>query len=128
MKKWIIVSCLLLVVGSLIGCGARTESSRFYYSPSWTRDSKVIFIGATQNVQKDIMGAQLSSTYFEYTKHMYDTGTGESATLFDATGAPPYSMSCSPNRDYVANLDELRNNLFSKIRIRSIATDAFLPR
>ena len=124
MKQIVVVSCLLLVVSLISGCGERTESTRYYYSPSWTKDGKIIAIGASQVVNRDVLGSQLGSTYTEYVFTIYPSGTGESSSLFDATGAPPYYMSCSPNRGYVAYLDELRNGLFDKITIRSISAES----
>ena len=121
MKKIIVVSCLLLVVSLIAGCGERTETARYYYSPSWVRDGKIIFIGATESVRKDILNSQLGSSYTEYILTIYPTGTDESDSLFDVTGAPPYAMSCSPTNDYVAYMDDLRSGLYGKIVIRNIA-------
>lgn len=125
MRKILVAGCLLLVISLLTSCGLRTESSRYYYSPSWTQDGKVIFIGATESVDKDILGSRMSSSYSEYVMTMYPAGTGESGALFSVTDAPPYAMSCSPTRDYVAYMDDLRSGLFGKIVIRSISTEAF---
>jgi WD40 repeat protein len=125
MKKVIVVSCLLLVVSLLVGCGERTETSRYYYSPSWTNDGRIIFIGGTKSVDKDILGSQLSSSYSEYVKTIYPSGTQESQALFGVTEDPAYAMSCSPNRAYVAYLSELRSGEYGKIIIRSITTEAF---
>lgn len=127
MKKRIVgLVVSLLVVGSLtVGCGERTETTRYYYSPGWTNDGRIIFIGATKSVNKDILGGQLSSSYTEYVQTIYPSGTGESSSLFDVTGAPPNAMSCSPTRAYVAYLSELRSGLYGKIIIRSITAEAF---
>lgn len=124
MRKMIALGCVLLLVGLLAGCGERTESSRYYYSPGWTRDGKIIMIGATQTVNKDILGGQLGSSYAEYILTIFPSGTGESAALFDVTGAPPYAMTCSPTRDYVGYLDELRGGEFGKVVIRSLSAEA----
>ncbi len=121
-------SCLLLVVSLLAGCGLKSESAYYYYSPSWVRDGKIILIGATETKEKDTFGAQIGSSYTEYVITINSTGTDESPLLFDATGAPPYNMSCSPTGeygDYVAYMDGRRNNLFSKIIIRNISLEAF---
>jgi len=127
MKKCFVGLLLgLMVIGVVAGgCGERTETTRYYYSPSWTKDAEIILIGGTQSVDKDILGGQLGSSYTEYVFTIYPSGTGESAALFDVTDAPPYAMSCSPNRDYVAYLGELRSGEYGKIFIRSISTEAF---
>lgn len=126
MKRIIVMSCLLLVVSLLAGCGERTETSRYYYSPGWTRDGKIIFITGTQSVRKDILGSQLGSSYSEYVSTIYSSGTGESQALFDATDATPYAMSCTPTTeaDHVAYMDDLRGStgLFRKIVIKNIAS------
>ncbi|MBU1026224.1 MAG: hypothetical protein KKA31_00670 [Candidatus Margulisbacteria bacterium] len=125
MKRLMLLSCLLLVVSLLAGCGLKSESAFYYYSPSWVSDGRIILIGATETKDKDTFGAQIGSSYSEYVITINSTGTDESPSLFDATGAPPYSMSCSPTNDYVAYMDELRNNMFSKIIIRSTTLEAF---
>lgn len=122
MKKLLIVSCLLLIVGLLAGCGERTETTYYYYSPSWVRDGKVILTGATQSVRKDYLGSQLGSTYTEYVMTIYPSGTGESASLFDVTGEPPYGLTYSPTTDYIAYMADLRSGLYSKIVIRNISS------
>jgi hypothetical protein len=76
-------------------------------------------------VRKDVLGGQLGSSYTEYILTIYPTGTGESPSLFDVTDAPPYAMSCSPTRDYVGYLGELRSGRYGKIFIRSISTEAY---
>ncbi len=127
MKKYFVGLLVgLLAVGIFSGgCGERTETTRYYYSPSWTKDGKIILIGGTESVDKDILGGQLGSSYTEYVFTIYPSGTGESAAFFDVTDAPPYAMSCSPTRDYVAYLGELRSGEYGKIFIRSISTEAF---
>lgn len=115
----------MLVVGCLVGCGERIESTRYYYSPSWTRDGNVIYIGGLRSVSKDILNSQLSSSYTEYVATMNSSGTEISSSLFSATGAPPYYMSCSPTRDYVAYLDDLRSGSFGKVVIRNITTESY---
>jgi Tol biopolymer transport system component len=123
MRKIVAALCLMLVIGLLAGCGERTESTRYYYSPSWTRDGKIIFIGATESVRKDILNSQLGSSSTQYVLTIYPTGTGESSSLFDVTDTTPYAMSCSPTTEsaYVAYLDDLRSGLYRKIIIRNIA-------
>lgn len=121
----IVFLCGLLLIVILAGCGARTESALYYYSPSWTNEGKIIYIGATETTERDLMGSRLGYSYFEYVKHMFLSGTGESSTLFDATGAPPYNMSCSPTRAYVAYLDDLRSGEFGKIQIKNISLEAY---
>ena len=121
MRKIMVVSCLLLIVGLLVGCGERTETARYYFSPSWTNDGRIIFIGVTDSVRKDILGGQLGSSYSQYALTIYPTGTGESSSLFDLSSSTPYAMSCSPGVNYVAFMDDLRSGLFRKIIIRNIA-------
>ena len=120
-----VVSCLLLVV-SLVGCGERTESASYYYSPSWTRGGSIIFIYGLNSVRKDALGTQLGSSYTETVSTAEPTATAAVNTLFDATDATPYSMSTSPVGDYVAYLNNLDGStqLFSKIVIRNIAAGA----
>lgn len=122
MKKILVIGCLLLVVGLIAGCGERTETTKYYYSPSWTRAGTIIFIGATDTVRKDILGSQLGSTYTEYVRTIYPSGTNESAVLWDATDNPPYAMTCSPATDYVAYGDELMSGKYRKLIIRNIAS------
>jgi len=124
MKKIIGIACLLLVVGLITGCGERTERTHYYYSPSFTRDGKIICIEGVERVRKDILGSQLSSSYVEFITTMYATGTGESGSIFDVTDEIPYHMSCSPTTeaDYVAYMAELRSGLFRKIVIRNFGT------
>ncbi|MEA3493634.1 MAG: hypothetical protein U9R38_04520 [Candidatus Margulisiibacteriota bacterium] len=122
MKKIIVVSCLLLVVSYLIGCGLKTETTRYFYGPSWVRDGKVIFVGEVNTADKDVLGSQIGSSYSQYLATMYSAGTGESSSLIDTTATSAYSLSCSPATDYVAYMIGLRNGLFSTIVIRNIAT------
>jgi len=122
MKKVLVFGCLLLLVSVMVGCGARTDTTRYYYSPSWMRDGKIILIGATESVDKDILGGQLRSSYSQYAMTIYADGTGESSSLFDLTDATPAALSCSPNSDYVAYLDDLRSGLYRRIVIRNIAS------
>lgn len=119
-KILVVVGCLLLV-GSLTGCGERSESSTYYYSPSFTKAGNIIFIKGLQSTTKDMIGSQIGSSYTESLMQMSAAGASETL-LFDVTGAPPYSMTCSPTGEYVAYGDELRNNLFNKIVIRNIST------
>lgn len=125
MRRLIVVSCLLLVAVLVAGCGERIETARYYYSPSWTKEGKIIFIGALKSVRKDVLGSRLGSTYTEYVSTIYPSGTGESPSLFEVTGAPPYAMSCSPTRDYVGYMGDLRSGWYGKIVIRNISTEAY---
>lgn len=125
MRKIIVVSCLLLVVGYLlVSCGLKTETTSYFYGPSWVRDGKVIFVGELNTVDKDVLGSQLGSSYSQYVATIYPAGTGESSSLFDTTDTSIYSMSCSPATDYVAYMAGKRGDLFSKIFIRNIASGA----
>ncbi|MBU0672088.1 MAG: hypothetical protein KJ732_03570 [Candidatus Margulisbacteria bacterium] len=122
MKRSLLVGLLLLGVILLSSCGLRTESNNYYYSPSWIRAGAIIYIGQTSNVNKDILGSQVSSSYTEWVKTIYPAGTGESSVLWDATGAPPYAMTASPVTDYVAYGDDLRSGLYRKVVVRNIAS------
>lgn len=122
MKIFMLVFVLLLVVGMISSCGIRTETANYYYSPSWTRANSIIYIGQTSSSSKDILGSQLSSSYTEWVKTIYPSGTGESSVLWDATDMPPYAMTCSPATDYVAYGDNLRSGLYRTIVIRNIST------
>jgi len=124
MKKLLIFVVLLLVVGMVSSCGIRTETSNYFYSPSWTRANSIIYIGQTSSSTKDILGSQLSSSYTEWVKTIYPAGTGESSVLWDATDKPPYAMTCSPVTDYVAYGDSLRSGLYRTLVIRNIAAGA----
>lgn len=121
-KKISLLAVLLLMVAVISSCGVRTETSYYYYSPSWTRGGTIIFIGATDSVEKDILGSQLSSTYSEWVKTIYASGTGESSVLFDSSGNPPYVMTCSPAGDYVAYGNDLRSGLYRTLVIRNISS------
>ena len=119
--KAFIAGCFLLfAVCCLGGCGERVENSSYYYAPSLTRDGKIIYIYGLQSVRKDVLGTQLGSTFTESVSTMTQAGAG-SAFLFEVTGAPAYSMSCSPVSDYVAYLDGLSSGTFSKIVVRNIS-------
>jgi Tol biopolymer transport system component len=123
MKKYLVgLAALLLVLGIVSGCGVQSSTTYYYYSPSWTRAGTIIFIGAIESVDKDILGSQLSSSYAEYVKTIYPTGTDESSVLFDATDAPPYAMTCSPASDYVAYGDDLMSGKYRKLVIRNISS------
>lgn len=108
--KTIILFAACLVY--LTGCGQNTTSTIYSYSPSFTRDSKIIFVGTTMS----------DSNTAEYVKTIYANGTGESAVLFYTTDNSPYYMSASPGRDYVAYLNGLSNNTFDQIIIQNIAS------
>lgn len=112
--------CTLSFALVLAGCGERYESTVYYYSPTWARDGKIVFIHGLQSVKKDALGTQTGSTYTEAVMSMTSAGASE-ALLFDTTGTPPYQMSCSPSRDYVAYLDNLNSGLFGKVVIRNIS-------
>ncbi|PIS28799.1 hypothetical protein COT42_06975 [Candidatus Saganbacteria bacterium CG08_land_8_20_14_0_20_45_16] len=113
---------LVLLFGAVLaGCGVQTSTHYYYYSPSWARDGKLIYLGATESVNRDILGGQLSSNYAEYTMTIYPSGTGESGALFDTTSARPYEMTCSPTTDYVAYGDSLRSGLYRRVVLRNIA-------
>ena len=124
MKKRLIVAGCLLAAGLLAGCGLKTETSNYYYSPSWTRAGSIIFVGETSSTSKDILGSQISSSYSKYVATVFPSGTGESASLFNATDAVPCAMTCSPSSEgqYVAYGDELRSDLYRKVVIRNIST------
>ncbi|MBN2058062.1 MAG: hypothetical protein JW782_04655 [Candidatus Saganbacteria bacterium] len=121
-NKLSLLAVLGLMVTVISSCGVRTETNYYYYSPSWTRGGALIFIGATDSVEKDILGSQLSSTYSEWVKTIYPSGTGESSVLFDSSGNPPYAMTCSPTGDYVAYGNDLRSGLYRTLVIRNISS------
>lgn len=121
MKKILLFTCLLLVVALLSGCGLRTDTNRYYYSPTWTRDSQILHIVTTQTVDKDIFGSQLDSDSTDFLQTIYPTGTGESPALFETTGSLPSLLTCSPNSDYVAYADNLISGLYRKIVVRNIS-------
>jgi hypothetical protein len=110
------------MAGLLASCGERQENNYYYYSPGWTRDGKVIFVGALESIRKDFLGSRLGYSYSEWVKTIYPSGSGESSVLFDVTGDPAYQMSCSPTGDYVAYLGGLSGGLYSKIVIQNIAS------
>jgi len=116
--NWILILMLVILVS---GCGERQEISTYYYSPGWLKDGKVVFIKGLQSVKKDAIGTQLGSIYTESLMTMSSAGTSE-ALLFDVTGVLPYQLNSSPATDYLAYLDDLRNNLFDKIVIRNVAS------
>ncbi|MDD5382722.1 MAG: hypothetical protein PHH60_03600 [Candidatus Margulisbacteria bacterium] len=116
--KWIALICLVALVA---GCGEKTETTKYFYSPTWARDGRILMVGATQSVNKDNLGSQLSSSYSEYVFSIYPSGTGESSPLFNTTDNPPYAMTCSPATDYVAYGNDLMNNLYRTIVIQNIA-------
>jgi len=128
MRKLMVVSCLLLVVGLLASCGVRTETSYYYYWPTWARDGKVLFVGNRQSTDRDTLGSQLGSESVEYVQTIYPTGTGESASIFETTGNPPYAMTCSPAGDFVAYGNDLRLGLYRTLVIRGIGSGGGLSR
>lgn len=122
LKQIVLGGFLLLVVGLLISCGARTETSLYAYSPCWTRGGAVLYVGATSTVNKDIIGSQVGSSYAEYLKTIYPSGTGESSILADTTASPAYVPTCSPLTDYVAYGTNLRSGLYRNIIIQNISS------
>ena len=123
MKKIFWFACLLLVVALLSSCGLRTDTNRYYYSPTWTRDSQILHIVTTQTVDKDIFGSQLDSDSTDFVQTISLSGTGESPALFETTGTLPSLLNCSPNSDYVAYADDLISGLYRKIVIQNISLD-----
>ena len=117
---WVCLGFGILIFGFILSsCSEIIESRYFYYSPSWTRDGKIIFIKGLQSTKKSATGSQLSSTYTQTLMTMSAAGTNETV-LFDVTDAIPYSVSYTPTADYIAYLDGLRNGLFSKIVVKNI--------
>ncbi|HVN67516.1 MAG TPA: hypothetical protein VMT55_04020 [Candidatus Sulfotelmatobacter sp.] len=118
--RWTAILFCLFLALSIYACGERQESSKFYYSPTWTRAGTVPFILGLQTVRKDAIGTELGSSYYESVCTMDAAGAGENF-WFDVTGATLSAMSCSPTTDYLAYLDDLRNGLYGKIVIRNIS-------
>ncbi|MFH1683265.1 MAG: hypothetical protein ABIA67_00135 [Candidatus Margulisiibacteriota bacterium] len=113
----------ILSLGFMInGCGLRTETTSYYYSPSWTRLGTIIFVGETSSVSRDILGSQISATSSRFVQTIYPSGTGESQSLFSATDAVPYVMTSCPTAEYLAYGDTLRSGLYRKVVIRNIST------
>jgi Tol biopolymer transport system component len=123
MRKILLFVSLLLVIGLLSSCGLRSDTNRYYYSPTWTRESQILHIVTAQTVDKDIFGSQLDSDSKEFAQTIYPTGTGESQALFEITGSLPGLLTCSPNSDYVAYADDLVSGLYRKIVVRNISLD-----
>ena len=124
MKRFIGLGWVLVLGLMIVGCGVKTDTTRYYYSPSWVRDGKIIMLGYLKSTDKDVLGSQLGSTASEYALTIYPTGTDESSALFDTTEEMAYAMSCSPTTDYVAYMTDLRLGLYRKIVIRNIASGA----
>jgi len=99
----------------LFGCASQSTTTYYNYSPSWTRDTKVVFIAGAQTT---------GQAYTENIKTIYPTGTGESASFKDVSEEPAYQMSCSPARDYAAYLAGLSNATYNKIVIHNISAEA----
>lgn len=116
--------CLGFGILILSGCGEKTESTSYYYKPAWTADGKVALVKGVQSVRKDAIGTQLGSTYTESLITMTSAGASETF-IFDVTGTPPWSPSCSPNRNYAAYMDDKRGDYYGKIIIRNISTEAY---
>ncbi|OGC02822.1 hypothetical protein A3H38_06340 [candidate division WOR-1 bacterium RIFCSPLOWO2_02_FULL_46_20] len=114
----------LLPVLLVAGCGQKLETTKYFYSPTWLKDGRVIFVGLSETATKDMLGSQLGSTVTEYVTTIYPSGTGEGSSLFETTNNTPQDMTCSPTIEahYAAYMDELRNGLFGKIVIRNVTT------
>ncbi|MFH1826584.1 MAG: hypothetical protein ABH823_04760 [bacterium] len=115
---------LLLVVILVAGCGERLESTYYSYSPTWTRGGAILFIRGLETVRKNTLNSQLGSTYAESLLTMDAAGDNETTAVADVTDNTPVAISCSPARDYVAYLGDLRSGSYGKIIIRSLATSA----
>jgi hypothetical protein len=124
--KWIALICLAGLAGFIglstliAGCGEKTESTFYYYSPSTTRDGKIIYVKKLESVRKDAIGTQLGSTVTESIMTMTAAGASETF-LVDVSNAPPSAMTCAPVGDYVGYLDGLSGVVYSKIILLNIA-------
>jgi hypothetical protein len=112
---------LLLALAGLTGCGTRSESTYYYYSPSWTVDGNIVFIKGLQVVNKDVVGTQTGSAFTENISTMTAAGASETA-LYDVTGAPPYAMTCAPVGTYVAFATQVSGSLYGNIIIQNISS------
>lgn len=121
-KLLMVFMLLLLTAVVIVGCGASTQSSSYFYAPSWTRGGAIIFTGELSSSSKDWWGGQTSASFSQYVRTIYPAGTGESSSLFDTTSNPPYAMVCSPVTDYVAYGNDLRSGLYRTIVVRNIST------
>jgi len=107
--------CFLFFTILLSACSSQSTTSYYNYSPSWTRDAKVVFIAGAQTT---------GQTYTENIKTIYSTGTGESSSFKDVSDETAYQMSCSPTRDYVAYMTDLSGSSYRKIIIHNISSEA----
>ena len=112
---------LLLAVVGLTGCGTRSESTYFYYSPTWTVDGNLLFIQGLQIVNKDVVGTQTGSAFTENLSTMTPAGAAVTA-LLDVTAAPPYAMTCAPVGSYDAYATQVSGNLYGNIIIQNVST------
>ena len=112
---------LLLLALGLAGCGTRSESTYYYYSPTFTVDGSILFIKGLQVVDKDVVGTQTGSTFTENLSLMSAAGASETA-LYDVTAAPPYAMTCAPAGTYVAFATQVSGNLYGNIIIQNVST------
>ena len=115
---------VLLVISLLTGCGEKIESTSYYYNPSWTNAGRIIYIYGLESIRKDAIGTNLGSSYAETVMTMNLSGTDESF-VFAVDDEPPYAMSYSPNREYVAYLTQKVGEEYYKIVIRSTSTEAY---
>jgi hypothetical protein len=116
--------CLGFGILLLSGCGERSESTSYYYKPDWTADGKIILVKGLQSIRKDAIGTQLGSTYTESLVTMTSAGASETF-IFDVTDTPPWAPSCSPNRNYLAYMDDKRGDYYGKIVVRNVSTEAY---
>ncbi len=118
MRKLKIGALVLFAVCCLfftIACSSQSTTTFYNYSPSWTRDAKVVFVAGSQTT---------GQTYQENIKTVYATGTGESSSFKDVSDASAYQMSCSPQRDYVAYMTDLSNSAYRKLVIHNISAES----
>ena len=112
---------LILMAAALTGCGTRSESTYYYYSPTWTVDGNLLFVKGLQVVNKDVVGTQTGSAFTETLSLMTAAGASE-APLYDVTGAPPYAMTCAPAGTYAAYATQVSGGLYGNIIIQNIST------
>ncbi len=110
-----VLGLMLVVLFLAVGCSSQSTTTYYNYSPSWTRDAKVVFIAGAQTT---------GQTYTENIKTIYSTGTGESSSFKDVSDEPAYQMSCSPTRNYVAYLTDLSSSAYRKIIIHNISAES----
>ncbi|MBN3033432.1 MAG: hypothetical protein JW873_04990 [Candidatus Saganbacteria bacterium] len=117
----VIGSLLLLAAAGLSGCGNRTESTYFYYRPSFTAGGDIIFVKGLQTVDKDVLGSQTGTRYTENLATMTAAGASETA-LLDVTATSAYGLTCAPVGSYVAYSTELSGGLYGNVIIQNIST------